>query len=252
MNDNKPASEQSNNTHDTTITHDPIYYFTVGFFALLTTALPALMGQPRFLPISQTLALTIFVAIALHNRHLRGAVNVMALWLPIQFVIMTVLARFFGTQLEAAFANGFLYRGEITAWFFDGAPHPAGLISTPIYYIIELVGVTLGNLATAGLVGTWFLVRLLNQAAYGTGILLDSLENSIHSVLVLPYWSLLRASGYAGLIIIFAEPLLTYQWSPGYYWQNRRRLLLIAVALVLLGYLVELFLPGIVVRSPQV
>jgi hypothetical protein len=237
-------------TDDTSITRDPIYYFTVGFFVLLTTALPALMGQPRFLPIIQTLALTIFVAVAIHRHNLRGAIKVMALWLPIQFIVLTLLTFVFGQQLEAAFTNGFLYRGAITAWFFAGTLLPAGLVSEPSTYVIEIAGILLGSLASAGLVGIWFLVRLVNQAAYGTGILLASLQDPGQSLLVLPYWTLLRAAGYAGLIVLCAEPLLTYNWSPGYYWQQHRRLLLVSVTLVLLGLLLELFLPGIVARAP--
>jgi hypothetical protein len=237
-------------TDNISITRDPIYYFTVGFFALLTTALPALMGQPRFLPIIQTLALTIFVAVAIHRHNVLGAIKVMALWLPIQFVVLTLLTVTFGQRLEAAFANGFLYRGAITAWFFAGTLFPAGLVSEPLTYVIEVIGILLGSLATAGLVGTWFLVRLVNQAAYGTGILLAALEDPGQSFLVLPYWTLLRAAGYASLIVLCAEPLLTNTWSPSYYWQQHRRLLLISVTLVLLGLLLELFLPGIVARTP--
>lgn len=237
-------------TANDSITRDPIYYYTAGFFALLTSALPALLGQPRFLPIIQTVALTTFVAVALHHRHPRGALNVMALWLPIQFISLTLLSRVFGAHIEAAFANGFLYRDAVTAWFFAGAPYPAGLTTEPLRYGMEIAGIVLGSLATAGLVGTWFLVRLVNQAAYGTGILLALLEDPSQSILVLPYWILLSAAGYAGLIVLCAEPLLTYNWSPGYYWQKYRRLLLVSVALVLLGLLLELFLPGIVARSP--
>jgi hypothetical protein len=232
------------------ITYDPIYYGTAGFFALLTTALPALMGQPRFLPIIQTMALTVFVAVALHHRNPRGALKVMAYWLPIQFIVLTLLTRFFGAQTEAAFTNGFVYRGAIAAWFFAGAPYPDGLVTSPLSYLLEFVGVVIGSLVTAGLVGVWILVRLVNQAAYGTGILLTSLQTSWHALLVIPYWTLLRAAGYAGLIVLCAEPLLTYNWSPSYYWQNHRRLILVSVGLVILGLLVELILPDIVARAP--
>jgi hypothetical protein len=232
------------------ITYDPIYYNTVGFFALLTTVLPALMGQPRFLPILQTIALTSFVAVALHHRNPRGALKVMAVWLPIQFIVLTVLTRFLGAQTEAAFTNGFAYRGAIASWFFAGAPYPDGLISSPLSYLLEFAGIVIGSLATAGLVGVWILVRLVNQAAYGTGILLTSLQTSWHALLVIPYWTLLRIAGYAGMVVLCAEPLLTYNWSPSYYWQNHRKLILVSVALVLLGLIIELFLPGIVARSP--
>jgi hypothetical protein len=202
------------------------------------------------LPIIQTLSLTIFVAVALHRRHLRGALNLMAIWLPLQFVLMILLTRLFSVQLEAAIPDGFAYRGAITAWFFGGAPHPTGVASEPVAYVIELAGIVFGALATAGLVGIWILVRLVNQAAFGTGVLLASLANPSQSLLVIPYWTLLRAAGYAGLVVLCAMPLLTYSWSPSYYWQHHRKLILLSVGLVMVGSIVELFLPGIVARPP--
>jgi hypothetical protein len=232
------------------ITFDPIYYTTAAFFALLTTALPAILGQPRFLPIVQTLALTTFVTVALHHRNVPGAVKIVALWLPIQFLAITLLTWFFGTQLESAFNDGFAYRAAITSWFFAGAPFPHGLTSAPAATAIEVAAVLLGSLATAGVIGFWFLVRLVNQAAYGAGILMEMLTNPAQAFLVIPYWTLLRAAAYGGLIVPCALPLLTYQWSPVYYWGHHRRLVVISVALLALALLVELFLPDVVARPP--
>ena len=237
-------------TGNHSITRDPLYYIVVGFFAALTTGLPAIMGQPRFLPFIQTLALTIFVIIPLHQNYRRGALKVMAIWLPIQFILLTLLSSLFLAQLEHAFTNGFAYRGDITAWFFGGAPHPTGLLQQPVTFVIELAGVILGTLVSAGFVGTWFLIRLINQSAYSTGILLGALDSSAQALLVIPYWSLIRAAGYAGLVILCAQPLLTYNWSPSYYWQTQRKLIVYSILLVLLGILLELFLPSLVARPP--
>lgn len=243
MSDHKAATPKS-------ITRDPIFFITAAFFALITTALPAILGQPRFLPIIQTLSLITFITVALHNRNQRGAINLMAMWLLIQFSIMVLLTRLVTSQLELAIADGFAYRAAITAWFFGGAPHPSGFASQPLTYVIEFVGITVGSLITAGLVGTWFLVRLVNQAAYGTGILLATLANPAQSFLVIPYWTLLRAAGYGGLVVLCAMPLLTSRWSPSYYWQHHRKLIVISLVLVGHGIIVELFLPGIVARPP--
>jgi hypothetical protein len=173
----------------------------------------------------------------------------MVVWLLLQYGAMLLLSRLLASRLDAAFTDGFIYRGTIAVWFFAGAPYPGELASHPAH-ILEVIGVILGSLATAGLVGTWFLVRLVNQAAYATGILMASLSNPAHSLFVIPYWTLLRAAGYAGLILLCAQPFLTSNWSPGYYWQNQRRLILISVALVVIGLAFELFLPGIIARLP--
>ena len=48
-----------------------------------------------------------------------------------------------------------------------------------------------------------------------------------------------RLAGLAGLAILFTEPLLTRTWSPGFYWRNRRRLIVVSVALLALGLILE-------------
>jgi hypothetical protein len=41
------------------LTSDPVFYWMGSFFALLTTALPAVLGQVRFMPLGQTVVLSI-------------------------------------------------------------------------------------------------------------------------------------------------------------------------------------------------
>lgn len=239
-------------SNNNSITQDPIYYVTVGFFALLNTAIPAALGQPRFLPIIQTISLFIFFAVALHHRNVSGAIKVMAIWLPVQFVTITLLTSLFPAQVEAAFTDGFAYHGAISYWFFGGAPHPASLTTEPIAYFVGLAVTLLGSLITAGVAGSWVLVRLLNQSAYGMGVLLSLIENPGQALLVVPYWTLLRATAHAGLVILLAQPLLTGTWSPGYYWRNQKRLVQFSFVLLVLAVIAEIVLPGLVARTPVI
>jgi hypothetical protein len=227
------------------LTRDPVYYITVAFFAFLTTLLPALLGQPRFLPFSQALSLTIFVALALRKGHLRGALNVLALWLSVQFVLLFVLAFLFGGLVERAIPDGFVYRGTIANWFFGDEPYPGGLLTEPLRRLGEVVGILAGSLLTGGLVGNWFLVRAVNLAAFGSGALLSVLMQPGLILFAIPVWALVRIAGYAGLVLLCAEPLLTSNWSPSFYWTQRRSLLLVSVSLLLAGLLLELILPSI-------
>ncbi|MCC6166241.1 MAG: hypothetical protein IT329_03350 [Caldilineaceae bacterium] len=231
------------------LTRDPLYYFTAGFFVILTTALPALLGQPRFLPLNQALALTVFIAIPLRKNHLRGAVNVMALWLLLQYALITLLTWSFGDYVERAIDDGFVYRGELASWFYGGAALPGGLHATPIARLIEILGIILGSLLTAGLVGAWFLVRAVNFAGFGTGALLASLDTPALILLVIPLWSLVRIAGYAGLVILLAEPLLANRSSISHILTHRRKLLMLSLGLVIAGLLLELILPGLVARA---
>lgn len=231
------------------LTRDPLYYFTVGFFALLTTALPALLGQPRFLPLIQALALTVLMAIPLQKGHLRDAINVMALWLFLQYTLIALLTWGLGGHVERAIADGFVYRGELGSWFYGGAGLPRGLQAAPINRLIEILGIVLGSLLTAGLVGAWFLVRAVNLAGFGTGALLTSLDTPALILRIIPLWSLLRIAGYAGLVILLAEPLLANRWSLTHLLTQRRQLLWISLGLVVGGLLLELVLPGLMARA---
>jgi hypothetical protein len=226
-----------------TLTRDPVFYATVAFFAFLTTVLPALLGQPRFLPIVQAVGVTVFVALAVRKGHIRGALNTIALWLSVQFVLLFMLSRVVGGLVERAIADGFVYRGDMAAWFFGGAALPDSLMTSPLGRLGELAGIVAGSLVSAGLLGNWFLMRATNQAAFGGGTLLSAMNLPGLYPLALPLWALIRIAGYAGLVVLCAEPLLTSNWSPGFYWANRRRLIVGSLALLLIGLLLELLLP---------
>ncbi|MCB0060806.1 MAG: hypothetical protein KDE19_01780 [Caldilineaceae bacterium] len=228
------------------LVNDPLYYVTVVLFALLTTGLPALIGQPIFMPIAQTLALFTFLIIPLRQGFIRQTVLVMALWLFIQFIVILLATLWAEQRVQVAFANGFLYRMAYVNWFYEagGALRPDGFSVRPLARSLELLGVTLGSLFTLGLVGIWFLVRALNLAAFSMGALMLSIGEPQAVIGALPLWSLVRIAGYAGLVILLAEPLLTSNWNPVFYLRERRRLLLTAVTLLLVGLMLEFFLPN--------
>lgn len=229
------------------LARDPLFYITIGFFAFLTTGLPTVIGQPNFLPIVQTVALFIFLLIPLRQGLIRQAVWVMALWLGIQFVLVTTLTWFLEVRAERAFHDGFQYRMAYVAWFYGAADaiRPDSFTATPLARLIELLGILLGSLVSVGLLGIWFLVKSVNLAAYNMGVLLVAMESAVGLLLALPIWSLLRIGGYAGLVILLSEPGITGIWNPRHYWRTRQRLIIIAGGLLLGGLLLELFLPDL-------
>lgn len=229
------------------LARDPIFYITVGFFAFLTTSLPTVIGQPNFLPIVQTVALFVFLLVPLRQGLIRQALWVMAIWLVIQFMVVTTLTWFLEARAERAFHDGFQYRMDYVAWFYRAADaiRPDSFAAAPFSRLLELVGVLLGSLVSVGLIGIWFLVKSVNLAAYNMGILLVALNSVAGLFLALPLWSLLRIVGYAGLVILLSEPGITGKWQPGYYWRTRQQLIVIAGGLLLGGLLLELFLPDL-------
>lgn len=229
------------------LARDPIFYITVGFFAFLTTSLPTVIGQPNFLPLVQTLALFIFLLVPLRQGLIRQALWVMAIWLSIQFMVVTALTWFLEARAERAFHDGFQYRMAYVAWFYRAADaiRPDSFTAVPFSRLLELVGVLLGSLISIGLVGIWFLVKSVNLAAYNMGVLLVALNSAIGLLLALPIWSLLRIAGYAGLVILLSEPGITGVWQPSYYWRTRQQMIVIAGGLLLGGLLLELFLPDL-------
>jgi len=227
------------------LAHDPIFYIMLAFFALLTTALPASLGQPRFMPVVQTLALFVFLLVPLRQGLIRQAVNVMIIWLLIQLLVILVLTWLVPLQLERAIGDGFLYRSAYLQWFFGRGIEPDSLWAQPGNRLIELAGVIIGSLATGGLLGVWFLVRAVNLTGFSMGALIAPLGGFSHLLGALPLWTLVRLAGYAGAVIYLAEPLLTSNWSLRYYGNQRRQFLLVVVGLLCLGFLLEFLLPGV-------
>jgi hypothetical protein len=219
---------------------DPLFYIMLGFFALLTTGLASILGQPRFLPISQTLALFAFVSIAFRRRQNRSALISILIWLILQMATLILLTRVATGQVEWAFNDGFHYRSDFIGWFYGTGPLPASLVQQPGYRILELIGVLVGSLFSGGLLGIWFLVRAANLTAYGAGALWQTSGDSFAVFGGLPLWALLRLAGYAGFVTLLAEPLFSGNWSLRYYLTNRRRLLLISAGLLGAAILLEL------------
>ncbi|RIK37751.1 MAG: hypothetical protein DCC55_23335 [Chloroflexi bacterium] len=224
--------------------NDPLFYGMLAFFALLTTGSAAALGQPRFLPISQTAALFAFLTVAMRRQTVRAALLVLAIWLVTQVAALILVTRVAPGQVEQAIGDGFTYRTSFIAWFYGAGALPASLGVQPGSRILELIGVSLGSLLTGGLVGVWSLVRAANLAAYGAGVLWQDSGHTISLVAGLPIWTLLRLAGYAGLVVLLAAPLFSGNWSPRYYLTHHRRLLVVSTALLLLGLLLEFTLPG--------
>jgi hypothetical protein len=226
------------------LTRDPVFYLMAAFFAFLTTALSAVLGQFRFMPISQTVILTIFMAIAVRRRDLRGGLTVVFVWLATSMSILIVLMLVAPGQVERAFADGFMHRAQFSEWYFAQSPLPASFTTQPVPSWLEVIGVTLGSLVTGGLVGIWYLVRMANLAAFSAGHLLGILGSPLWIGVALPLWSILQIVGAAGLVVIGAEPLLADRFAAlGSWLTRRRRLLLWFGAIYAAGVLAEWVLP---------
>ncbi len=226
------------------LSRDPIFFVTAGFFALLVTGLSAVMGQLRFLPIVQALALTIFLLIPLRRHDLRSALILIFVWLALAMTMIFGLTWFSAGFMERAFENGFLHRAAFAEWYYANSPLPASFSTQPAASSIEIVGIVLGSLLTAGLVGAWFLMRLANLAAYTAASLLLTLPNGLWIVVALPLWSVLQVIGGGGLLAVLAEPLASGRLIAGVkaLGAGRRLPLLIFGAVFALGLILEVLL----------
>lgn len=225
------------------VVRDPIFYIAFGFFALLTTALPAALGQPNFLPIAQTVALTLFLAIPLRRGKTGIGTKMLSLWLSLQFLVMFLGAAIVPVLFERAIHDGFAFHRALLEWSATGSALPGSLYDSPGARIVELLGVLLGGLLSAGLVGIWFLVRTLNQFAFAAGRL--AAQDPSGLMLGLMPWRLVLIAGYAGSIALLAQPLLRNNWSPFFYFSRQRRLLAVSALLIAAGLVMELVLPGL-------
>lgn len=225
------------------LTRDPLYYVTMAFFAMLTTAVPGLLGQPRFMPLVQAVSLGVFLLLPLRRRDVNGALTVVYLWLALSMTTLLALTWFLPTQLERAIANGFLHRAAISEWYFANSPLPASPAAAPLASLVEVLGVTLGSWLTAGFLGAWFLVQMANLAAFSAGHLLGIFKNPLLLPVALPIWSILELIGAAGLVVLLAEPLANGRLSLGSVFGARRRRTLIFALLFAAGLLLEWLLP---------
>ena len=222
---------------------DPIFYGTLGFFALLTTLLPAALGQPNLLPILQTLALTIFLAIPLRRGMVDKGIAVLTVWLALQLLVMTVGSALLPQLFERAIHDGFEYHRAILEWSVTGQGLPGWLLVNPLSRFGEMAGVLLGSLFSAGLAGLWFLMRAVNQFGYVAGRL--AAGGSGGFLLGLMPWRLVTIAGYSGSVLLLAQPLLTNNWNFVYYFTRQRRLVTASAILISLGLLLELTLAGL-------
>jgi hypothetical protein len=231
------------------LSRDPIFFVTVGFFALLTTGLPVVLGQFRFLPVIQALALTVFLLVPLRRRDLRSALIAVFLWLALATAMVFALTWFDAVRAERAFEDGFLYRAAYAEWYYasnaQGSPLPASFATQPLASIAELVGIVLGSLLTAGLVGAWFLMKMANLASFGAASLLLTLPNPLWFVVALPVWSILQVIGAGGLVVLLAEPLASGKFRAGLreLGRSRRLPLLLFGGMFVLGIFLEFVLP---------
>ena len=221
---------------------DPLYYVTLLFFVLVTTLPPALIGQPTFLPVAQALGLMIFTALAVRRGSPRQALIVVSVWLVAQFVLLVTLTWLFPTRLDLAFANGFNFRTAYLQWFYTGQDLPHSLAGSPGAILIEVAGVILGSLATGGVIGAFFLVRAVNFTAFGMGGLL---AGGVGIIAALPLWTFFKVGGYACFFVLFSRPILTGNLLPSTLSGPTRRLLTLGAGLLIGGFFLEFFLPGL-------
>ena len=244
MQDSVPAAPNgSPKARNYDLVKDPFYYITFGFFALLTTALPATLGQPNFLPIAQTVAITLFLAIPLRRGRISTALVVLSSWLLLQFLVMIAGSALLPLVFERAIHDGFAYHRALLEWSVTGLSLPGSILQTPGARVLEFFGILLGSLLSAGLVGLWFLVRAVNQFGYGVGRL--AVEGLPGLFLGLMPWRLATLAGYAGLIVLLAQPLLTNRWNPAHYFARQRRLATLSFLLIVVGLILEFALPGL-------
>ena len=221
------------------LTGDPIFYIVVAFFALVATALPALGGLSRLMPALQALCLTTFAALAIRRRQSGRAATIAAVWIVVQFAVLALLTWLLVERVERAMVDGFAQRGAILDWLYAQAPFPGSLAGGSWTRSAELAGITLGSLLTGGYVGFWYVVKAVNLGGFHVGVLVSSMDRSSLLPMTMHIWTFLRVAGATGLVITFAEPMLTRNWSPAYYVTQRRGLLLASVALLALGLLLE-------------
>ena len=145
--------------------------------------------------------------------------------------------------MENAIPNGFEVRSDTLAWAYGASEISGALVANLTARLVEMTGVAIGSLLTAGLVGNWFLMRTANLMGFSMGVLLRAFDGPAGLVLAALVWGLLRIAGLAGLVLLLSQPLLSGQWSPRCYWAAQRKLVVATLFLLALGLVLGLFGP---------
>ena len=227
------------------ITREPIYLMTVAAFALITTVIPTMFGQRGIWPLIQSVALTLFMGMTIRHRYFGRATVVLALWLSIQLLLMTLLSYAIPEQVQRVIPDGFNRQAQLLEWFYAGSAQPDALVTAPLARLFEIVALLIGTIVTGGLIGVWILVRTVTLVGFYAGLLLAAVGDVTGIIAAVQPWALLRIAGYAGFVLLLSEPLLTGNMRPSVLLVKRRRLLLIAAGLLLTGLIFEIFLPEI-------
>ena len=225
------------------LTSDPAYYIMVAVFAFLTTALPIALGQPRFLPVAQAVALTVFIAIPLKAGLWKRSALLMTMWLLLVVAIVAITTKLTPSHVELSIGSGFAFHTNLLAWLYNAKTASGVMQENILSDLVVTAGVIVGSLVSAGGIGNWFLMRLVNQTGFGIGIIWGAIEGRGGLLLAIPLWTVLRIAGLAGFVILFSTPLLSGQWSPHYYWKTMRSLILSSAILLILGILLGMFGP---------
>lgn len=225
------------------LVNDPLFYGVAVFFALLTTALPAALGQRWLLPVGQSVALWFFCFASWRKGSALHAARVLALWLCVQFIVFFAVALFTGG--DRAIADGFGYRQQLLEWLFGVGALPASWTTEPVRRAIETLAVTAGTTLSAGILGVWFLVQGVNLLAFSAATLFSA-TNSIWGLIAgLQPWMLLRIIASVATVATFALPGYRGAWTPSAWMPGERRLFWWSLGLLAAATLLELVLPGI-------
>lgn len=237
------SSNGMTNRRSYDLTEDPVFYIALCIFCFLTTFLPAFLGQPNLLPILQTAALTIFVAIPLRRGKVTRGILVVAIWLVLQFLIMSVGTALLPRPFDRAIHDGFSYYEMLLLWLHSGGGLQEPVLASPFARLGEFFLVLLGTLLTAGLVGVWLLARAVNELGFVVGLMAPSGPATI--LVGLMPWRVMTIAGHAGFVVLLAQPLLTNNWNPASYIGKHRRLIHSSIVLVALGFVLEYTIPGL-------
>ncbi|MDE0180326.1 MAG: hypothetical protein OXL39_03210 [Caldilineaceae bacterium] len=225
------------------LTADPVFYVTLGIFCFLTTFLPAFLGQPNLLPVLQTVALTVFLAIPLRRGRIYRGVLVVSIWLLLQFLIMSIGTTLLPRPFDRAIHDGFSYYDTLLLWLHSGGGLQEPVLASPLARLGEFILVLLGSLLTAGLVGVWLLTRAVNELGFVVGLMASGGPATL--LVGLMPWRVMTIAGHAGLVVLLAQPLLTNNWSPAFYIGRYRRFTGLSIILVALGLVLEYTIPGL-------
>jgi hypothetical protein len=243
--DGDPFADEADSPAENVL-DDWIVYPAMALGILVTTFLPILLGQRICLPLLSAAVLIPMFLWALRQGRPGKAIALALFWAALQSLSVILASLLFPDSAAQAVQGGLEYRSAWLQWIADGSRTTLPPALDYGRQLVDLVIYTLAMALTGGVGGLLLLTLALDRFNFTVASLLAAAQNPVLAALAgWPLWMIVRLVGAIVVGAVLAEPVASLDLRPAFLldWLHARwRLLLAGLALILLGFILQILL----------